>query len=40
VQAATMIEGRERTGDFVPWRMPYNILAWGAFFVPERNPCL
>ena len=40
VQAATMIEGRERTGDFGPWRVPYNISARGAFFVPERNPCL
>jgi hypothetical protein len=40
VQAATMIEGRERTGDFGPWRVPCNISAWGTFFVPERNPCL
>ena len=36
VQAATMIEGRERTGDFGPWRVPYNISARGTFLFQKE----
>jgi hypothetical protein len=37
VQAATMIEGRERTGDFGPWRVPHNISARGTFFLFQKE---
>ena len=32
-----MIEGRERTGDFGPWRVPYNISARGTFCSRKKS---